>query len=686
MDTSTLETAVSHIQQACAQVVRSPFFFVVGAGISCPSVPLASEVESRCRKIAAEYGRSQESRSDRPVDRYSHWFDMALPQPAQRQEFLRNLIDRKPITLPNFQLAHLLIAGRVASLVVTPNFDDFISRALTLFGKPHISCDQPYGVDRIDPESDQVQIVHVHGTYKFYDCANLTAEIRNAARRPSDRLFSMASLLDNILYRRSPIVVGYSGWEGDAIMTALERRLKEAVGYNVYWFCYRTSEIDAAPEWLRNHPNVRFVVPPNAELRAPVDPDSTQPSGRTREGQGDVPTLAAHQVFGALIRRFGLQTPELILDPLAFLARQLEDSLPKGEEAASRAFLDYSLQGALDRVRQAIKLLSEQGVGPLAKIRDAMGRQQYHEAILLVEMETLSRFGDADLAELIGKMYSAGKGLNDNSNWEERAYDAAIKAAGEMERRGSAGSIPAEQFGWALFGKAYLLASREEYEPANALLDEVVRRYGNSTEAALHVRVAFSLYEKAVNLGNAQAWPQAVSVCDEIVQRFQGAVEPELTEPVALAMAHKADALRALTDREGAVRVCDELIARYQAAPELPVQQVVAYVMVNRGSFLASLGDLPRALEAYDQAVSRYEADADPGIQHEVARSLLNKAMKLRPSDPDRAARVCDEVKRRYASSSDQVLANFVRQAQAIYDSIRTPDQTGPNLKTAATA
>src|SRR4051794_34581026 len=149
MEPIGLDTAISHIQQACAPGGRSPFFFVVGAGISSPSVPLASEVESRCREIAKKWGRTEECTSERAVDRYSHFFGTALPHPAQRQEFLRDLIDRKPITLPNFQLAHLLLTGCVSRLVVTPNFDDFLSRALALFGKPHISCDQPYSVDRI---------------------------------------------------------------------------------------------------------------------------------------------------------------------------------------------------------------------------------------------------------------------------------------------------------------------------------------------------------------------------------------------------------------------------------------------------------------------------------------------------------------------------------------------------------
>lgn len=71
------------------------------------------------------------------------------------------MIERKAITRANLRLAHLLSEKKVSNLVVTPNFDDFVSRGLTMFGVPHITCDHPHTVDRIDPEQGDLQIVHV---------------------------------------------------------------------------------------------------------------------------------------------------------------------------------------------------------------------------------------------------------------------------------------------------------------------------------------------------------------------------------------------------------------------------------------------------------------------------------------------------------------------------------------------
>src|SRR5882672_84217 len=181
-----LRTAASHIKQACDESRdlnrRSPFFFTVGAGISYPPIPLASEIESECKVVASDYGRTEEPNSPRAIDTYSHWFGTAFPQPIQRQRYLRRFIEGKSISHANLRLAHLLLGQTITNLVVTTNFDDLLSRALTLFGRQHIICDHPNTVERIDPEQNDLQLVHVHGTYWFYDCCNLQGELRERAK------------------------------------------------------------------------------------------------------------------------------------------------------------------------------------------------------------------------------------------------------------------------------------------------------------------------------------------------------------------------------------------------------------------------------------------------------------------------------------------------------------------------
>lgn len=209
-----LESAANHIHQARKDFneERTPFFFLVGAGISHPPVPLASDIIEYCRVAAEKLDRINPPLGKQSIDKYSHWFQQAYPQPIQRQRYLRNLIDEKAISDANFRLAHLMLEKTITNIVITTNFDDFLSQALTLFGKQHSVCDHPNTVARIDEEQKEIQIIHVHGTYWFYDCCNLHGEIESRSQPSSHTTLTMAALLDRILSRHSPLVVGYSGW------------------------------------------------------------------------------------------------------------------------------------------------------------------------------------------------------------------------------------------------------------------------------------------------------------------------------------------------------------------------------------------------------------------------------------------------------------------------------------------
>src|ERR1035437_2167860 len=187
--TLSLKKAAWDIHNACKDGGR-PFFFMVGAGISSPPVPLASAIVEELKSQADQEALAQGPPESEPLKAYSWWFEQCFPQPQQRQEYLRSLIDKKPISQANFRLAHLLLNQPITNLVVTTNFDDFLSRALSLFGEQHVTCDHPATTARIDPEKKELQIVHVHGSYWFYDCCNLAGEVSD---RSENQAHSTAS-------------------------------------------------------------------------------------------------------------------------------------------------------------------------------------------------------------------------------------------------------------------------------------------------------------------------------------------------------------------------------------------------------------------------------------------------------------------------------------------------------------
>jgi SIR2-like domain len=218
----------------------------VGAGLSHPPVLLASQIVEHCRQEASLWGPADDPPAQTlPVDVYSYWFGKAYPQASDRQTYLREMMQKAHISRANFRLAHLLLGGMVGQIVVTPNFDDLLSRALMLFGHHPVVCDHPQTVERIDVESRDVKIVHVHGTYWFYDCANLREELDRAAYSSEQESFTMSSLLDDIFRSRVPLVLGYGGWEGDVIMGALSAEWRSR------FRATSTGSVTAPKIWLR---------------------------------------------------------------------------------------------------------------------------------------------------------------------------------------------------------------------------------------------------------------------------------------------------------------------------------------------------------------------------------------------------------------------------------------------------
>ncbi|MDP2999906.1 MAG: SIR2 family protein, partial [Bryobacterales bacterium] len=571
--TLTLSEAAEEIRGTCDRHSR-PFFFMVGAGISSPPVPLASAIVEDCRKQRS--GLVPPDRQS-PMAAYMWWLARAYPSPADRQRYLQSLIEEKPITDANLRLAHLLLSGKFAKLVVTTNFDDFISKALTLFGETHIVCDHPQTVLRIDPEREGLQIVHVHGSYWFYDCCNLAGEIEERAVNSRDEPSSMRDFLDRLLLSRSPIVVGYSGWEGDVFMSALERRLRRELEINLYWFCYRAANIDVLPRFLKNHSDVRFVIPDESPKALEVSSSGgrepllamriTPESESQRE-----PVLPAAKVFDQLIRQFTLEAPLLTRDPLGHLAEHLRRSLPRAEEGTAGQDL-YRIGQVIETVEGAKAALKRAVLEPL---RDALRRSQYGEAVREAEKIGLRDIDSDQVREVMMAMTDAACGLFDNSPEELAAYELTLAAGARLLEQGGSDAKSRAKLAWALLCKGITLGQLNRSEEEIAVYDEVARRFGEATEPALREPVAGALVNKGVRLGELNRSEEAIAVYDEVARRFGEATEPALREPVAWALVNKGVRLGQLNRSEEEIAVYDEVARRFGEAMEPALREQVA--------------------------------------------------------------------------------------------------------------
>jgi len=619
-----LHTAVQEIVASTAKKRLKgeyAFFFIVGAGISYPQIPLASGIEAKCQEKLTAEGSSadiplQEKSS---LDRYESLFDKAYPQAEDRQEFLHNLIHKSPISAANFRLAHLLGEFQFTNLVLTPNFDEMLSRALRLLGYDVVVCDHPKTIERVRHLREDLQVVHVHGTHWFYDSCNIRAEIESRAVQDLVDGLSMGQLLDRVLADRPPIVIGYSGWEGDVIMAAIKRRLRQGtLPRNLYWFCFTRSHVAALPPWLKDHTSVRLVLPP-PPLRL-VDNNNRKlegslPSERIiEEGLEPEESLPARVIFEAFIRRLNLRAPHLTSEPLEFFSKYLTQNLSSEEEDEAQDA--YLILQALERMQEGARLEREareqsdaESIANklLAQVIDAIRRSDYDRAIETATQEIdfpaltidqrfrLSQalemvyWGTSDpeheiaacelrlkIAEIV--KHTTGRTKAKTTDWDHRTIEISRQLASALVYRG--------------------FALRQTGRTSEAVIayEEVERRFGEATEPPLREWVAKALVEKGVALGQDGSISDEIAIYDEVERRFGNAAELVLRERVAKALVNKGFALRQDGQQEEAISVYKEVERRFKGATETLLRQWVAKANYELSAIFLSQGRLQEAL------------------------------------------------------------------------------------------
>jgi len=650
------------------------YFFLIGAGISSPQVKLAHAIQQECREIAET--TDDPLPADAPssaMGGYSHWLELAFPNRVERQEYFRGLIETRPISPANFRLAHLISKGPVPRLVVTPNFDDFLARALALFGTAPIVSDHPATAERIDPERlRDIQILHVHGTYWFYDCCNLMGEISARARANAAHR-TVASRLDQILDRRSPIVLGYGGWEQDVFMTSLARRLAAGgLRYSLFWFCHRVDEIAALPAFLREHDDVCFVVADAAgAVPAPPTDDDGDGDAADREGNdegsppgdGSAGRLDAVTVLDALIRALDLEEPELTQNPIAFFATQLRTSLLESGAVDDDVYGLRSMTARLDQMRDHWERADGAQPGVMAQldaIETAMRRSQYAEVIEVALALDLGALSDEQLVAVRSSTLLAAALLDDNSEKELASYELVLRACAVADGRDNGDAEAATDTSTALFNKGLLLAAVDRDDEAIATFDDLCERFDGSADPELELDVVNALVSKARSLAKVKRHDEALALYDEVVTRFGDSDRFEVQLLVARALVNKAFRSGRLDRHEEALAACDALLERYGDTEDPALRRHVAGTLLNRGVQLGRLQRGTEALAMYRELLARFG-----DFEIEAAKALLNTGLlHERLGQRDEALAAFDELIVRYENHEDARLVRLVGRAR----------------------
>ena len=170
-----------------------PYLFIVGAGISAPEILTANGIIDQCKKKVEQLCQGDEEKLQRICDTaerlgensakyYSYWFEQAYKNKIHRQQYLKSIMNNSRISMSNLLLAQILNIKTIATTAITPNFDNHLLKSLNLLGNYDVfSANNMLDNIALNANSKTVQIMHVHGTYEFYDCCNLESEIAKIA-------------------------------------------------------------------------------------------------------------------------------------------------------------------------------------------------------------------------------------------------------------------------------------------------------------------------------------------------------------------------------------------------------------------------------------------------------------------------------------------------------------------------
>ncbi len=723
MPTADLHTAIVEILQACRPGKRHggknhPYFFVVGAGVSYPSVPLAAEIITKCQAKVRKDFRASSIRKPGPgpMAQYSYWMSTAFPHAKMRQEYIEGLIRNKPLSLANLRLAHILSSGKLARLVVTPNFDDHLSRALRLFGIDSVICDHPAVTARVSLERDSpITIVHVHGTHWFYDCRNLDGEIRERAappmpgRDPAPAASPMAEILGQMLQESSPLVVGYSGWEEDVIMRALKQKLigNTMLPYNLYWFCYSSSDAESLPAWLKTHQSVVIVAPHNplATGLSARSGDGAKFTGSEQISRTQEPeVIPAQMVFDEIIRQFELPTPLLITDPLESFISAFNAAINVDSESENEI---YKFKDVEAQILRAKELLNDDTSVPaktkLDEAADYVQQARYAEALKLLRDVATDQISEPVADRVLGWLKLSLGSLPD-SNQAIEACDSAIAVSDILSRS----ELRPEQkreakvlCARALLRKSDALDTLGKHSEELEQYDQITRRFGDATEPELRELVARSLIGKGVALSQAGKAEDAIATFRGVVGRFGGAEGPALPEQVALALFNAGVALMQAGKLGEAIAAYNEAVVRLGGAKKSALRGLVAKALVNKGVALRRAGRPEEAVAAHGEAISRFGDATEPGLREQVAMAMTNKGITLWEAEKsDEAIAAFREVVSRFGDATEPALREWAAKALvnkgitlgqigkpdgavAVYDEVirRFGDATEPGLR-----
>jgi tetratricopeptide (TPR) repeat protein len=317
-------------------------------------------------------------------------------------------------------------------------------------------------------------------------------------------------------------------------------------------------------------------------------------------------------------------------------------------------FLDFEWEmlGKLFAARKAIavndEIIRRYGEDASPDVQNEVARAFFRKGDVLVRRyECLYLYDEDDLASAV------------------TAYDEFCRRCGEDAESQKRGTLC----------KGALLKLLGRAEEARAAFDEFERRFDDRRQAAEAYYEEGHLLSPPFHLRE-----EGVAVLDEVVRRYGEDANPDIQKIVLDSLVKKAKALMEMVDYEKkrerleeAIAVYDEIARRYGEDANLEIRRVAARALLDKGEVFCDTFHLhydevdealDDALAVFGEVVRRYGGDTDAEIKGVVADALVQKCWDMERLDrTEETIAACDEVARRFGGDSNVALRKKVIEA-----------------------
>lgn len=622
----TLEEALKYIKIKYTQISTNDdgpkgLCFIVGAGISCPIIPPADAILDKCReKIEVDrekmnLPKPKEDILDKTykdqMTKYFDYFYEAYQNSYEQQKFFEELVKDKEISNSNIMLANIIRSIQIAPIVVTPNFDDFLSRAFDLFPSSYIRIDHPDSIYQIIPDRKKIQIIHVHGSYKFFDICNTKGKVLKRGKK-------IAQQLANIFLNMIIIVIGYSGRGNDGIMQGIKKIFKSNYRFNIYWFCYKESDVDNLPGWLKNEEAVFCVVP---DRKFKFDPESGEYPFIPQDKDNDkyANNLSAEKVFEGLIETFNVEYPLCFTQPLEHYEKIIERSLPlKNKESNISPYV--KIINEVEKGKEFVNESNQRINCKIDKLMNLMKSSQYQKAL-----EEIEKLIDIKLnKEQIEKLFECFSSL----------------------------SVPFT-----------FLVDNDSDESIERIFDRLLRN--NELYFSRDFNKSNAMFMKGKVLGEFTLLEKEILVYLNIIKEYIDSSDMDVQKLLVDILQNLRSSIHKLNSPEDKLRLYQNIMEYYKSSRNPEFQLQIAHSLYDRGLLLKELNNLDDAINSFDRVNYLYIKFDHPDMLELLAKSLIQKGVILREQNKIRESHnIFDELISDYKNSDVPAEIRLVEEAQ----------------------